>query len=318
MPSGQSRPRGLGRLALASFAFAAFAPAGLCLVPLAALLLASRPRARVDVAAAAVATGLALAWLVPTGPPPDQLARAVAVIGGATFTLATLYSRSTVTHRALLAVITTAVALALLFPVLGWSWGDIRWWVEHGTGFAVRVALGTLAQSQRAGAGLGGTTLEELERWSESGVAFLAEQFAAVLAIQLLAGMGLAAAIYYRISHQPAGSPPGRFRDFRFSEHLGWVGAVALVVVLVPRLAAAKVAAINLLLVAGLLYALRGVAVTAFGLALVGGAGFGAAALFGLLALFILPAAMAGAIVLGVLDAGLDLRRRWATPPVST
>ncbi|MBI2614929.1 MAG: DUF2232 domain-containing protein [Gemmatimonadetes bacterium] len=113
----------------------------------------------------------------------------------------------------------------------------------------------------------------------------------------------------------PTGVPPGRFREFRFSEHLGWVGAVALLVMLVPRLAAAKVAAINLLLVSGLLYAVRGAAVTAFGIALLGGAGCGTAALFGLLALFVLPAVVAGAIVLGVIDAGMDLRKRWATPP---
>jgi hypothetical protein len=270
------------------------------------------------VAVTALATGLGLAWLVETGSPPNQLARAVAVIGGATFALATFYSRSTVTHRALLAVTTAASATVLLFPILGWSWGDVRWWVEHGTGFAMRITLGGLAASQPPEAGWGGATLQEIERWSEAGVRFLAQQFAAVLAIQLMAGLGLAAAIYYHVCHRPAGSPPGRFRDFRFSEHLGWIGVVALVAVLVPRLAAAKVAAINLLLVAGLLYALRGIAVTTFGIALMGGAGCGAVALFGLLALFILPAAVAGAIVLGVLDAGLDLRRRWATPPTRT
>lgn len=310
MPSEPWRERGITRLALATLGFAAFAPLGLCLVPLATLLLASHPRRRPEVIAAAVVTGMSLVWLAHVGEPPDQLARAVAVIGGGAFLLATLYSRSTVTHRALLAVATAGVAMLLLFPVLGWSWHQVRWWVEHRTGFAVRLALGQVA-ARRPTTGGG---WPELERWFQTGVGFLADQYAAVLAIQLLAGLGLAAAVYYRVCGSPAGVRPGPFRDFRFSEHLGWVGVVALLVVLIPRLAAAKVAAVNLLLVAGLLYAVRGAAVTAFGIALLGGAGWGTAALFGLLAMFILPAVVAGAIVLGVIDAGMDLRRRWARP----
>lgn len=312
MPSAQPQGRGLGRVAFASIAFAIFAPVGLCLVPLGALLAATRPRTRSEIALAALVCGLALLWLLEPGEPPDQLTRAVAVIGGATFVLATAYSRGSVTHRALLAATTSVVALVLLFPVLGWSWDAIRWWVEHRTGFAVRIALGQLAASGAAGPG--GASLVEMERWFESGVRVLADQYAAMLVIQLLAGLGLAAAIYYRARREPWGTPPGRFRDFRFSEHLGWVGVVALVVVLIPRLAAAKGAALNLLVVTGVLYGLRGVAVAAFGLALMGGAGCGTAVLFALVTLLVLPAVVAGAIVVGVVDARMDLRKRWAAP----
>jgi hypothetical protein len=307
----QARRRGLVRVAVVALAFSAVAPAGLWLVPLTALLLASRPRTRSELGVAIVLGALALLWLLERGDPPDQLARGAAVIGAAAFVLATVYSGGTVTHRALLAVTAAAVGMALLFPVLGWSWGRVAWWVEHRTGFAVRLVVGQLGASQ-ASAGARGATAAEIEQWFESGVHFLSQQFAAVLAIQFLGGLALAAAIYYRVCGRPIGAAPGRFRDFRFSEHLGWAGAVALVVVLVPRLAVAKGAALNLLLVAGLLYALRGAAVATFGLALMGGAGWGTAALVGLLALFILPAVVAGSIVVGVLDAGLDLRRRWA------
>jgi len=311
VPSERPRARGLGRVAFAALGFALFAPVGLCVVPLGALLLASRPRHRSEILAAAAIAALALMWLARPGDPPDQLARAAAVIGGATFVLATFYTRSTVTHRALLAVTAAAVAMVALFPLMGGSWHQVRWWVEHRTGFAVRLALGQLAATGTSSA----APVAEVERWFETGVRFLAEQYAAVLAIQMLAGLALAATIYYRVCRSPVGLPPSRFRDFRFSEHLGWVGALGLLVLLVPRLAAAKAAAINLLLVSGLLYAIRGAAVTAFGIAVMGGAGCGTAALFGLLAMFILPAVVAGAIVLGVIDAGMDLRRRWATPP---
>jgi len=311
VPSERPRARGLGRVAFATLGFALFAPVGLCVVPLGALLLASRPRQRSETLAAVVVAALALVWLAQSGDPPNQLARAAAVIGGATFVLATLFTRSTVTHRALLAVTVAAVAMVALFPVSGGSWDQVRWWVEHRTGFAVRLALGQMAATGAPGAG----SVADVERWFESGVRFLAQQYAAVLAIQMLAGLALAATIYYRVCRSPAGLPPGRFREFRFSEHLGWVGALGLLIMLVPRLAVAKAAAINLLLVSGLLYAIRGAAVAAFGIALLGGAGCGTAALFGLLALFVLPAVVAGAIVLGVIDAGMDLRKRWATPP---
>jgi hypothetical protein len=309
--SEQTRLRGLGRVAFTALAFSAVAPAGLWLVPLAVLLVASRPRARSEVAAAVLLTALALLWLLGRGDPPDQLARGAAVLGGATFALATFYSSGTVTHRGLLAVGAAAVGLMVLFPAVGWSWDSVSWWVEHRGGFTIRLALGQLSLRQTQTA-QGAPTLTELEHWLQSGVQFLAHQFAAVVAIQMLGGLGIAAAAYYRLSARPVGRPPGRFRDFRFSEHLGWAGALGLLVVLVPKLAAAKVAAINLLLVAGVLYALRGAAVTAFGLAMMGSAGCGTAALFGLLALFILPAVVAGSVVLGVVDAGLDLRRRWA------
>lgn len=311
MPLERTRTRGLARVALVALAFSAIAPAGLWLVPLAALLLASRPRTRSEVAVAMALGALAVLWLLQRGDPPDQVARGVAVLGGAAFVLATFYSSGTVTHRALLAVTAAAVGMVLLFPVLGWSWARIVWWVEHRTGFAMRLVLAQLGPAPGP-AGASGPTAADVEQWFESGVSFLAHQYAAILAIQFLGGLGLAAAIYYRVCGRPVGTPPGRFRDFRFSEHLGWAGALALLVVLVPRLAVVKGAALNLLLVAGLLYALRGAAVTAFGLALMGGAGWGTAALLGLLALFILPAAVAGSIVIGVLDAGLDLRRRWA------
>lgn len=311
MPPQQTRTRGLARVALTALAFSIVAPAGLWLVPLATLLVASRPRTRSEIGVAAGLGLLALLWLVQQGDPPDQLVRAVAVLGGAAFVLATFYSAGSVTHRALLALTAAALGAVLLFPVLGWSWGRVSWWVEHRTGFAMRLVLGQVGYVSGP-TGAAGPTAADIEQWFESGVHFLANQFAAILAIQFLGGLALAAHIYYRVCGQPAGTPPGRFRDFRFSEHLGWAGALALLVVLVPRLAAAKAAALNLLLVAGLLYAVRGAAVTTFGLALLGSAGWGTVTLAGLLALFILPAALAGSIVIGVLDAGLDLRRRWA------
>jgi uncharacterized protein YybS (DUF2232 family) len=109
--------------------------------------------------------------------------------------------------------------------------------------------------------------------------------------------------------------PLARFRDFRFSEHLGWAAAIPLLIILLPDLIRAKVAASNLLLLVGTLYALRGLAVAAF-LAGIAGTGPLATVLAVVMAIFMLPLVLGGGILLGLLDAGIDLRRRWRKPPV--
>lgn len=314
VPSERSPAGGLGRVLFASLAFAAFAPVGMLALPLAGLLLASRPAARRERIALALTAAFGLWWLMLPGTIADQVVRAATLLAAATFVLATRYSRSTVTHRALLALVTTTAGLTALFVIRGWPWGAVQWWVERRTSFGARVVLGRLWATAGSGSGdRGAANLPaDLERWLESGIRLLADQYAAILALQLLAGLVLATMLYHRISRAPVGLPVGRFRDFRFSEHLGWAAVVALTVVLIPKLAAAKLAAANLLVVTGAFYALRGAAVTAFGLGLLGGPGLGGTLLLGLAILFILPAMVAGAIVLGVVDAGLDLRRRWA------
>jgi uncharacterized protein YybS (DUF2232 family) len=139
----------------------------------------------------------------------------------------------------------------------------------------------------------------------------VADFFPALLALQLMAALALATALYHRLARQPRGMPLGRFSGFRFSEHLGWAAVLALIVLVVPRLAAAKAAAANLLLVAGALYALRGFAVAAYGLQVLGTGGIFLTTLLAAILLFLLPMVLAGAVMLGVIDAGLNLRRRW-------
>jgi uncharacterized protein YybS (DUF2232 family) len=91
---------------------------------------------------------------------------------------------------------------------------------------------------------------------------------------------------------------------------LGWAAAIPLIVVLVPWLTAAKAAAANFLLVAAALYAFRGLAVGAFVLQLLGAGGVVVWLVTALVLFFLLPVLVGGAIVLGVVDSGLDLRRR--------
>jgi hypothetical protein len=90
---------------------------------------------------------------------------------------------------------------------------------------------------------------------------------------------------------------------------------IPLLIVLLPGLLRAKVAATNLLLLTGTLYALRGLAVAAFVVGMVG-TGPITALLAVMAMLLMLPVVLGMGILVGVLDAGMDLRRRWTKPPV--
>jgi hypothetical protein len=276
-------------------------PMALVALPAAALLLlagGSRPGPRI----AAVALGaLGVWWLLGTGDLPDQTLRAATLLATAAFAALSARSTLSVTHRALVSLAVAAGGTAAIYLAFGWSWSRLLWWVEFHTGAALRLLMAQMSPSTDAGATAGADfegTLNELIRTS-------GQLFPAAMALQLFVSLALAAVLVRRIAGRAVGVPPGRFADFRFSEHLGWLLAVGLVLVLVPPLAPARALGLNLLVVMGTLYALRGLAVVVFGLRAIRGGPvlYGAAAL----ALFFL---MPGVVLLGVVDAGLDLRRR--------
>lgn len=307
-PSGRPPRGGLGRLVAGTVAFALFAPAGLITLPFAALVLISSPRTGRELIAGGAALGYSLLWLVSPGTLPDQMVRAGALIGTAVFGFATLRPGGRFIHNAVLASGAAACAAYVLALMLGMSWDELRWWVEHETGAAVRAIIGQLSMgAQDPGANL---APGKIEAWLGRVVAFLANFHPAITVLQLLAGMALGTAICARVASRPRGPQLGRLRDFAFTEHLGWAAAIPLVVILVPWLAAAKTTAANFLLVAGALYALRGLAVGLFLLHLVSAGGAAVWIVGALVLFFLLPVLVLGAIVLGVVDSGLDLRRR--------
>ncbi|MFQ6046011.1 MAG: DUF2232 domain-containing protein [Gemmatimonadales bacterium] len=309
--TSERSPRGgLGRLLVAAVAFVLFAPAGLVALPLAALLLVSGPRTNRELVASGAAVGYALFWLLSPGELPDQMVRAAALIATVVFTVAALHRRAPFIHHAMLASVAAALSVYLLALVLGVSWDQSRWWVEHRMGMVARGAIALSALATESGVLGLGPGAGEVEIWLNRVVAFMARFHPGVAALQLIAGLALASALTRRLAVSPRGPALGRLREFRFTEHLGWAAVIPLIVVLLPKLAAAKAAASNLLLVAGTLYAVRGLAVTAFGLQLIGAGGVATWLVGTIIAFFLLPVAIAGMILLGVLDAGLDLRRR--------
>jgi hypothetical protein len=285
-----------------------FAPVGLA--ALAALLVLSPPLRIGSAILAVVAGGVSLGWITQPGVLPDQVLRAGIVIAVAVFVPATFYTRSHLSHRVLLASATAAVGVVLLLGTFGRSWQELQWWVEQRVGYAMRVFTSVVLGRE----GDGAVDSAQLAEFTNSFVRFMADFSPALAALQIMAGLALASAIYYRLATKPRGIPPGQFRDFKFTEHLGWAAIAMLVVVLVPKLAAAKLGAMNVLLVFGSLFALRGAAVATVGFHALGG-GCLNAFLSVAVAFLLLPLALIGAILLGIVDMRFDLRRRWATPP---
>ena len=313
-------PRGGGRLGLllllgAGIVFAISAPIGLLTVPLAGLVLVTRFRRPGAVVTASLFTGISLWWLAQIGDPPDQVIRAAAVMGSAAFVVTFLSTSWSLTHRSLAAIGVAAGGTGALLAAARTSWPEIHWWVESRVEFGTQLMLARLSGDQ-AGAG-DDALVVQLEAWFDSVIPLMADFFPATVAVQMLAGLALATALYRRFA--PAAEVTwGKFRDFRFSEHLGWIAVVALAIVLLTKAATLKVLAANVLVVAGLLYTLRGAAVAWFGLTLTGGPGFLTTGLIAFSVMFMLPVVLIGAIFIGVVDAGLDLRRRWPTPQERT
>jgi hypothetical protein len=285
------------------FLLAIAAPVALIALPAAILLLLAgggRPGQR---ALTLVLAGVGVWWLLGVGELPDQTVRAAALLATAAFVLLSIRTGWSVTHRALVALVVAALGTAALFLAFGWSWDQLLWWVEFRTGAALRPVLLQIAAGTN-GAVMGSadfeTTLDDLIRSSGT-------LFPGAAAVQLLVSLVLAAMLVRRVSGRAVGRPVGRLADFKFSEHLGWLLALALAVVLIPQLGAVRPLGLNVLVVMGTLYAVRGLAVITFGIHLLrGGCALYVAAA---LALFFL---MPGVVLLGVVDAGLDLRRRWS------
>ena len=130
--------------------------------------------------------------------------------------------------------------------------------------------------------------------------------FPALLALESLAALGLAWALYHRVGRVRIGAPLAAIREFRFNDQLIWglVGGLALLVL--PGVLPTVGLGANLLLFFGALYGMRGAGVALFFLA---PGRFMTVLLVGVSVLF---AGAAGVIFvgLGLGDTWLDWRRR--------
>ena len=260
---------------------------------------------------AVIAGGFSLAWVIHPGELPDQVVRAGIVIAVALFLPLTAYTSLRVSHRVCIAASGAVLGVAALLGVMGRSWHELHWWVEYRVGYTARMMMRTTW----SGDGAGRVDVGQIADILGSSVRFVADYHPALVTLQIMAGLTLATAVYQRLASEPRGLPLGRFGELSFTEHLGWAAIATLIAVLVPQFSAVRLGAMNVLLVLGTLFALRGVSVATVGINALGG-GFLTYALSLAAAFLLLPVALVGAILLGIVDTSFDLRRRWHTPPV--
>lgn len=127
----------------------------------------------------------------------------------------------------------------------------------------------------------------------------------AVLALESLAALALAWALFHRMSRVRIGPPLGSLKQFRFNDQLVWGVIVGVILLVVPPLDQLRGVALNLILFFGTLYALRGAGVLSYFLS----PGLLTAIALTLLAPLLWPIYAVGAFGLGLGDTWLDWRR---------
>jgi hypothetical protein len=300
------RARTNWRLVLGSVAFALWAPPSFLGLPLAALMLAARPRGATQWSAALLVgvPSVTLLLLMARGDLVSAAAHAYIVLVAATFVILTLVAPMRFLPQALRAsVIALGAALVLARVILGPEAGDmLRWQATRQASETLRPLIALRPEAY--------VVLDPTVR-------FLGETVPALLVLQALAGLGLAWQWHQRLAARPLGTPLAPFRDFRFAD--GWVWAIvgAVTIWITPLLAGLNGAALNLLVVVGTLYLLRGAAIVVAFAAIVGVspaslmAGLLAAAVLAVPLLFVVP----GLATLGMTDTWLEFRRRLAGRP---
>lgn len=276
--------------------------------PLALLVAGSRPQGR-RAWFWLVALTLWLAfWAAQPGSLLEELVRAAAVLSAGIGVLILLLTPGAVSARALRATGGVVVGTAVLAAVVGLRWRDVELAVVQQGAVAQRLAMELLSRGDSAPAPGAVAALQALG----DGMRPMAPFFPGVVALLIFAGLCLAAMVAPRITGRAVMPLPGRFEEFRFSDHLVWAVVLGLFGRLFLGDTPTAGPAASLLTFGVGLYALRGSAVLAVALQ-------SAPRVFVVLlmvgALFLLPFAVGGLALLGLADIWLDFRRRLAPPP---
>jgi hypothetical protein len=283
--------------------YVVFFPPLFVLGPLAGLLIASRPRTSREWAW----IGVALLWVLVTIGQPGGLAvqmlHAWALFVTGAFVVLMLGGRRRLVPGALLASVFGLGAATAWAWVLGRRWQDVQLAVAHAGYEFCRQLL--------AGSALAPDRLEALRHYVDliaEGVGPLSQLLPGLLVLTALPGLALAWSWYHRLSAHPMGAPVEPFAQFRFSDQLVWLVVIPVAAFVLPLPDNLQQIVGNIAIVAGGLYAARGLAVT-----------WGSIEPFPLLlllimlvgVLFILPVAFGGFFALGLADTWVDFRRRF-------
>jgi hypothetical protein len=289
-------------LAAAALSLAVVDPVPLVLVPLAVLLLGLPPR-HLWWAVMGLAMGV-LAVAIAVGPlTTPSLVWAALLAGG--FLTVTLRQPEWSPFSRALAVVGIAFVLGA-----GWLAAsgqlaafDLRMQEHFQT-----IAAQTVEQMRQR---FGESPLVVQFGESESRIAHIQWMlYPAVLALQSLAALALGWWALLRLRGAELGHAPlGVFGRFRFSDQLVWLLIGALVLIVLPASGVVDRIGWNLLFVMASLYAIRGIAVIVF---LLAGVPRVLLLVSALAALFLYPIVPMAALLVGLGDTWLDVRRRVA------
>jgi hypothetical protein len=270
--------------------------------PLAGLLLLSRPATAREWVWLLAGGAWSALWLQQIGGLGAQVTRAAAVLLCGAFLVLTLWQPSNAVGRAVAATAAAGTGLGLWMWRLGIGWSRLVTGVDQELS-----TYETALRDQWRNAG----APQELITQAGALMHSVSQLYPALLALAGIAGLRLAWSWYHRLAVHPLGAPPAPFRTFGFNDQLvwGWVAAGALALAPVPE--PWRLGGANLILVLGVLYAARGLAVV---VTQAGGVAGPVAAVLGFIAIFLLPFVVGGLTLLGLADTWLDFRRRLATP----
>jgi hypothetical protein len=251
------------------------------------------------------------------GTPYDWMSRGWVLLLAASFGAVSLWSSATAFFVRAMAAICLAAAVG--FTIVAASPGGVSR-VTHAVGDELTrrsaESIEKLHQVTATPTWVGWASkspmLDDVAERSETELRAVPEQAAnllpALLALESLAGLALAWALYHRLSPVRVGPPLGPLKEFRFNDQLVWGLAVGGTLYLLPSFVEGKNAGLNLLLFFGALYVTRGFGVMAW-------MSTSKMMVVGVVLMALLAAPILGvlAIGLGLGDTWLDWRRRART-----
>ena len=277
---------------------------GFFLLPLAGLLLLTRPATLREWAWIFVALLWAGLWFSRPAPVHVQVAKAASVMATGTLVALRLARPGLRPGDANLVAIGLAAAATLFWCVsLGLTWESVHAAALQEGYQGYRQMLGRL--------GTDGPSRQLAVQTFRAAVSAMAVLFPGLATLIGLAGLRLAWGWHRRIARRPLEPGPGQFVAFRFNDHLVWGLALALALVLLGPEGPMRVVGQNLLLVFGALYVIRGAAVVT---AMSAGLPRFVAAVFGVSAVLLFPFTATALMLLGLADTWIDVRRR--LPPL--
>ena len=243
-------------------------------------------------------------WLVQPGGITTQIIRGGGIMVTGAFVAAVVWRPERLGRNVGVAVAAGLAGTLWWTWLLGVTWERIEFALTRATWAAYRTMANMTAFD-------GPSANED----AAAGIALVVKFFPGLTVLAAGAGILVAWAVYQRVAHRPIGGPAPPFAGFRGSDHLLWGLVVPLAILISPAGDALDLIAVNVLLVFGIIYVTRGAAILTWFMrpkSLLGSVGLGLAAVA---ALFVLPIAGSGLLLLGIVDTWIDIRRRPMPPP---